>query len=220
MNPDGTASATLSNNATWEFTLVSNPTGGSARQAILVRFDSSSTGSGTINAQNQGLLTASAFSGNYVFGLSGVDSSGSPLVIAGKFYADGVGTIPPGSAVQDINDDGKSTYSITAGTTTDHHEPLPRLAPTLRLHGSFAMDQNSSSTGRGTLTLASTAPRYSRPRRTLQFAFYIVDNTHLKVVETDKIECAGGRHLRLQRADPQRSPPTASSMPERRSAGR
>ena len=186
VNPDGTASATLSNNATWEFTLVSNPTGGSARQAILVRFDSSSTGSGTINAQNQGLLTASAFSGNYVFGLSGVDSSGSPLVIAGKFYADGVGTIPPGSAVQDINDDGKSTYSITAGTTTTT-TTTSTAGPDTTLHGSFAMDQNSSSTGRGTLTLASTSTAVFSAATTLQFAFYIVDNTHLKVVETDNV---------------------------------
>jgi len=191
VNPDGTAFATLSNNATWEFALVSNPTGGSARQAILVRFDSSSTGSGTINVQNQGLLTASAFSGNYVFSFSGVDSSGNPLVIAGKFYADGVGTIPPGSAVQDINDNGKSTFSINAGTTTST-TTTSSSGPDTTLHGSFTMDPNSSNTGRGALTLASTSTAVFSAATTLQFAFYIVDNTHLKVVETDNVSALAG----------------------------
>jgi hypothetical protein len=193
VNPDGTASATLSNNATWEFALVSNPVGGSVRQAFLVRFDASSTGSGTINAQNQGLLTASAFSGNYVFGLSGVDGSGKPLVIAGRFYADGAGTIPPGSAVQDINDNGTSTFSATAGTTTTTTTTTTSAAGAdTTLHGSFQMDGTVPNSGRGTLTLASTSTAVFTNGITLQFAFYIVDNTHLKLVETDNVAALAG----------------------------
>jgi hypothetical protein len=193
VNPDGTASATLSNNATWEFALVSNPVGGPARQALLVRFDATSTGSGTINAQNQGLLTASAFSGNYVFGLSGVDSSGNPLVIAGRFYADGVSTIPPGSAVQDINDDGKSTFSATGGTTTTTTSTTTSSAGAdTTLHGNFAMDGTAPSSGRGTLTLVSTSTAVFANGSTMNFAFYIVDNTHLKVVEVDNVAALAG----------------------------
>ena len=92
INPDGSGSATLPNSVTWSFTLVSNPTGGAARQALLIRFDAGGTGSGTLNAQNPALLTASAFSGNYAFGLSGIDGAGGPLSLAGRFFADGVGT--------------------------------------------------------------------------------------------------------------------------------
>jgi hypothetical protein len=189
VNPDGTASATLSNNTTWEFALISNPVGGAARQALLVRFDSSSTGSGTINAQNQGLLTASAFSGNYAFSLSGVDSGGAPLVIAGRFYADGFGTIPPGSAVQDINDNGKSTFSALAGTTTS---TTSTTGPDTTLHGNFAMDGTVPNSGRGTLTLTSTNTTVFTNGATLQFAFYIVDSTHLELVETDNSASLAG----------------------------
>jgi hypothetical protein len=194
VNPDGTASATLSNNTTWEFTLVSNPVGGAVRQALLVRFDSTSAGSGTINAQNQGLLTASAFSGNYVFALSGVDSAGNPMDIAGRFYADGVGTIPPGSAVQDINDNGTSTYSAISGTTTSTSTSTTSVTGAdTTLHGSFLMDATAPSSGRGTLTLASTDTTiFTTGGVTLQFAFYIVDNTHLKLVEIDKTESLAG----------------------------
>jgi hypothetical protein len=189
VNPDGTASATLSNSTTWEFALVSNPAGGASRQAVLVRFDATSTGSGSINAQNQGLLAASAFSGNYAFGLSGVDSSGAPLAIAGRFYADGFGTIPAGSAVQDINDNGTSTYSLTSGTTTTTTPTTSNAADT-SLHGSFLMD--ATTPGRGTLTFASTNTIVATNGFTMQLAFYIVDNTHLKVVEIDKVAALAG----------------------------
>jgi len=178
--------------------LISNPVGGSVRQALMVRFDSSSTGSGTINAQSQGLLTASAFSGNYAFGLSGVDSSGEPLVIAGRFYADGVGTIPPGAAVQDINDNGTSTYSAISGTTTTTTTTTTTSTGTsvagadTTLHGSFLMDATAPNSGRGTLTLASTDTAVFANGITLQFAFYIVDNTHLKVVEIDNAAALTG----------------------------
>ncbi len=189
VNPDGTASATLSNSTTWEFALVSNPAGGASRQAVLVRFDATSTGSGSINAQNQGLLSASAFSGNYAFGFSGVDSSGAPLAIAGRFYADGFGTIPAGAAVQDINDNGNSTYSLTSGTTTTTTPTTSNAADTT-LHGSFLMDPTTP--GRGTLTFASTNTILATNGYTMQLAFYIVDNTHLKVVEIDNVAALAG----------------------------
>jgi hypothetical protein len=189
VNPDGTASATLSNNTTWEFALVSNPAGGASRQAVLVRFDATSTGSGSIDAQNQGLLAASAFSGNYAFGFSGVDSSGAPLAIAGRFYADGFGTIPAGAAVQDINDNGTSTYSLTSGTTTTTTPTTSNAADT-SLHGSFLMDPTTP--GRGTLTFASTNTIVATNGYTMQLAFYIVDNTHLKVVEIDNVAALAG----------------------------
>jgi hypothetical protein len=187
VNADGTATATLPNNVTWQFALSSNPSGGAAQQALLIRFDTSSTGSGTINAQNPALLTASAFSGNYAFGLSGVDGTGAPLVIAGRFFADGVGTIPPGSAIQDINDNGKNTFSTTSTTTT-----TTTTADTT-LQGSFEMDATSPNSGRGTLTLSSTNTTVFTTSPTIfHFAFYIVDNTHIKAVEIDNNAALAG----------------------------
>jgi hypothetical protein len=104
-----------------------------------------------------------------------------------------VGTIPPGSAVQDINDNGKSTFSITAGTTVSTTTTTSSTTGAdTTLHGSFAMDSASPNSGRGTLTLASTSTAVFANGITLQFAFYIVDNTHLKVVEIDNAAALAG----------------------------
>jgi len=186
VNPDGSGSATLPNSVMWAFTLVSNATGGSARHALLIRFDAAGTGSGTLDAQNPALLTASAFSGNYAFGLSGIDGSGNPLSLAGRFFADGVGLIPLGSGVQDINDNGKSTLSLTSsGTTTSTAGTVSTSTADTTLQGSFVMDATVPTSGRGTVTLSSTNTSVFANGVSVQLAFYIVDNTHLKVVEVD-----------------------------------
>ena len=187
VNPDGSGSATISNKATWQFSLVSNPLGGIARQALMIRFDTSSTGSGTIEAQNSAQLSAAAFFGNYAFALSGVDSGDNVLVIAGRFFADGVGTIPPGSAIQDINDNGKSTFIATTSTTT-----TTTTQGDTTLHGTFQMDQTLPNSGRGTLTFSSTNTSVFTTATTLQFSFYIVDSTHLKALETDNTAALAG----------------------------
>jgi hypothetical protein len=171
VNPDGSATATVSNPSaggteTWQFSLVSGQQGGAAQHGLLVRFDSSATGSGTLDRQNPVQLNASAFVGNYAFGLSGVDAKGLPLQVAGKFMADGIASIPLNSAVEDINDNGTNTQ----GAADDS------------LHGSFFMDPNFPNSGRGTLQLVNTSTELPG---TFNFAFYIVDGTHLKIVETD-----------------------------------
>ena len=189
VNPDGTGSVKVSDNTTWEFALEGNPLGGSASQARLIRFDTSSTGSGTIDAQNPAELTAAAFSGNYAFSLSGVDSAGNALALAGRFYADGVGTIPPGSAIEDINDNGKSTFVATTTATTATTTTLGDTT----LQGTFQMDATLPNSGRGTLTLTSTNTSvFTGPTTTFQYSFYIVDSTHLKVLETDTTASLAG----------------------------
>jgi hypothetical protein len=171
VNPDGTASATVNNPAingteTWQFTLVSGQEGGVAQQGLLVRFDSAASASGTIDRQNPTQLNASSFVGNYVFGFSGRSAKNLPLQIAGKFMANGVASIPLNLAVEDINNN---------GTTTNG-------APDDTLFGSFFMDPNSPDSGRGMLTLINDSVELPG---TFNFAFYIVDSTHLKVVEVD-----------------------------------
>jgi hypothetical protein len=204
VTPDGRATAVLDNNVTWQFVLLSNAQGGAARKALLIRFDKSTTGSGTIEVQNPALIAASAFSGNYAFGLSGVDGSGKPLDIAGRFYADGVATIPLGSAVQDVNDNGTTTLALTAGSLGDKS-----------LQGSFLMDSTLPGSGRGTVSLTSDNGilAASGTSVTLQFAFYMVDNTHLKLVETDNKAALAGDFYSAANTPADGSFTAASALP-------
>ena len=158
VGPDGRAIATVTTGQgtiTWQVTLISE------QHALLVRFDSTATGSGTIDKANPADFSVSAIANNYSFGISGIDSSGSPMAIAGRFLSDGAGTFPVNFAIQDVND---------AGTVTQAD---------VSLHGNIlSLD---GGTGRGTLELISTVPGTG----TLTFAFYIIDNTHFKLVEID-----------------------------------
>jgi hypothetical protein len=158
VGPDGRSIATVTTGQgtiTWQVTLISE------QHALLVRFDTSATGSGTIDKANPADFSVSAIANNYSFGISGIDSSGSPMAIAGRFLSDGAGTFPVNFAIQDVND---------AGTVTQAD---------LSLHGNIlSLD---GGTGRGTLELISTVPGTG----TLTFAFYIIDNTHFKLVEID-----------------------------------
>ncbi|HTS11688.1 MAG TPA: hypothetical protein VMH00_06185 [Candidatus Limnocylindrales bacterium] len=141
---------------TWQFVLTSNS------HALLTRFDTSTTGSGTIDEQNLNDLSAlSAISGNYVFRFFGGDTTFAPIGIAGRFFANGAGSIPQSASIVDVNDNA----TVHTSDTT--------------LSGSYSFDAAFAGTGRGTLTLSSTNIG-SR-----QFAFYIVDNTHLYAVEID-----------------------------------
>lgn len=177
VNPDGTATATLTDAAaggseTWDLTLVASPEGQASPRALLVRFDKTATGSGEADVQNPTEFALGSFNGNYAFNLSGTDGSGKPLQIAGMLQADGAnGTIPVNFAKDDIND---------AGTNTEADADIT-------LQGLFAASANMASNGRGTLQLTYGADSEftAFDNKTFSFAFYIVDSTHLKVVETD-----------------------------------
>lgn len=168
--PDGTAQATLSDGSTWEFELTGNTTalaGQPVQEALLVRFDKSGTGSGTINQQTVGDVNLPLPQGPYSFGLSEPGTFSKAFFAAGKFVSSGLigttGSLTPG--VWDVNDAG----SVSADDTT--------------LAGSFAPDTGNPNTGRGTLQLSTT--RSFEKQATFVFAFYVVDNTHLKIVEID-----------------------------------
>lgn len=171
VNPDGSGSATLSNSATLvgtetlQFTLGAGTSGGASKHALLVRFDNTATGSGSIDRQNTAELNSlSSVSGNYVFSLSGLDANGYPLQFAGIFNADGAGNIPLNYAEEDINDAGIATVN----------------APDLSLHGAYSLDTGNPGSGRGLITLTNTSSIYPC---NCEFAFYMVDSTHLKVVQ-------------------------------------
>lgn len=145
---------------TWEFVVTSS------QHALMTRFDSGTTANGTIDQQNLNALTnvLSVISGPYVFSAAGGDSQHNPLGIAGRFTANGSGSIPQSGSIVDENDNGTAKTSDTS------------------LSGSYSFDSTLVGTGRGTLTLTSTN------LGTLQFAFYIVDGTHMHIVENDQVD--------------------------------
>ncbi len=175
--PDGSGNATVTNaplsaTETWQFTLTASA-GAAAGQGWLTRFDTGATGNGTLEQQDSTQLSLSAFAQNYVFSLAGLDASKKPLQIAGKLQADGLGTIPVNFAEQDINDAGINTQT----------------APDTSLYGDYAMDAAHPLSGRGTLHLTNASTELPG---TFTFSFYIVNHTHLKIVEIDTSQFLAG----------------------------
>jgi hypothetical protein len=160
VGPDGRTTAEIDTGhgvATWQFALTTN------QHALLIRFDTSNTGSGTIDQQNLNDLTTSptVVVGPYAFSASGTDAAFKPMALAGEFTSNGSSGIPASGSMIDVND---------GGTVTTE-------SPTVS--GSYTLDTGNSGTGRGTLTLPSTTANQ------LQFAFYVIDSTHLHIVEID-----------------------------------
>jgi len=163
VRPDGRTTVSFTTSVatvTFQVTIIS------PQHALLVRFDTVATGSGTVDLQNKAELSVSAISNFYSFAVSGINSGGFPEAIAGNFFADGNGNFPINKAIQDVNN---------AGTITQADVSLQGQIVTF--------DTNA---GRGLLQFTSTT------KGTLQFAFYIVDHTHLKLVEIDSTPILAG----------------------------
>jgi hypothetical protein len=160
VGPDGRTTASVNTGhgvATWQFALTTN------QHAMMIRFDTNNTGSGTIDQQNLNDLTTSptVVMGPYAFSASGTDATFKPMALAGEFTSNGSGGVPAAGSMIDVNDDG------TVATQSPS------------VNGSYALDSGNAGTGRGTLTLPSTNATQ------LQFAFYVIDSTHLHIVEID-----------------------------------
>lgn len=106
---DGRGALSLTNNTagtiTFYLSLASNTRG------FLVQSDASAEASGDIYKQDTSAFAASGFSGAYVFGVSGVDSSNDPISIVGRFTSDGNGHLSNG--VLDQNED----YTLSSAVT-------------------------------------------------------------------------------------------------------
>ena len=143
------------------------------QHGVLTRFDAGNTGSGTVDQQNlNGLTTAlTTLSGPYVFKVAGADAEFFAQGMAGKFSANGAGSITGGSPILDVNNS-----SNPAGHVSTEDRSLA---------GTYTLDATFPGSGRGTLTLTSTT---TGP---VQYAFYIVDttaseqSTQLHLVEID-----------------------------------
>ena len=173
VGPDGRGTASIvtsTGQSTWDF-VVTTP-----GHAQITRFDASATGGGTIDQQSLDALSNSAavITGPYVFNALGADAQFNPLGLAGKFTANGAGTIPQSGTILDVNDNGISgAGTVTKGDTS--------------LHGTYQFDPVFTGTGRGTITLTSNTTG-SRA-----YAFYAVDTptstpglvTRFHLIETD-----------------------------------
>src|SRR5882724_5294107 len=100
---DGRGTATLNSPApvgttTLDFVIVA---GG---HALVTRFDSKATGSGTIDQQTSSAFSNAALAGPFAFSLSGIDTGGIPLAVGGIFTSDASGTLTAG--LDDSNDNG------------------------------------------------------------------------------------------------------------------
>ncbi len=169
VSPDGRTNAVIKTarqtGVTWQFALTTN------QHALMILFNSDSGGSGTIDQQNLNDLTAAdsvlmACGSNvtcpYVIRVSGSDLKFKPFAMAGRFSVNGSGQIPQSGTILDVNDGGAVTTEDTS------------------LNGSYSFDTAYDGTGRGVLTLTSATTGQ------IQYAFYVVDSTHLKLVEIDQ----------------------------------
>lgn len=153
-------------------------------QLQITGFDASGTAtyagaaSGQANAQDNTTFSNAGLSGTYVFDFSGVHG-GNALSLIGEFAADGAGDITGGSF--DTSDGGTSSPSNPFQVTGNTAAPFaPPVYPS-----SYSVN---STTGRGTLTLATNDPSFP----TLTFSFYIVSRGSAKFVETDIAQRVAG----------------------------
>jgi trimeric autotransporter adhesin len=182
---DGRTNATVNtgqgSGIAWQFTLTSN------QHALMILFGKNSGGTGTIDQQNLNDLSpsdsvllqcGSNTSCPYVFGVSGSDLSFNRFAMAGKFSVNNAGQVPGGSTILDVNDGGVVTTNDTS------------------LNGSYTFDTSYPGTGRGTLTLTSDTTGQ------IKYAFYVVDSSHLKLVEIDQSGYLAGNMFSAPTAGP------------------
>jgi hypothetical protein len=176
VGPDGRTRASLNTGGqagtTLEFALISN------QRALVIRFDQNAVASGTIDQQDLNALTNSnsVVSGPYVIGVAGEDLNKNTMGVAGKFTASGTGLISAANTIFDVNDGGTVTTPTTVPTSS------------VSISGVYGFDSAFPGTGRGTLTLTlttHTSTNNSNSNQQLQFALYVVDSTHLRLVEID-----------------------------------
>lgn len=129
----------------------------SSSGGLITRFDDNGTGSGTISLQTAG-VGQSALVGSYSFGLSGVDADFNPIGAVGSVTLDANGNA---TGTEDFNDNGNSS-NLTDVSLVSPSDVLAGSPGTAQLIGS----------GAGALGA-------------LTFDVWVVDSTHLKLIETD-----------------------------------
>ena len=130
-------------------------------KGYLIQTDLKDTGSGGFNLQTPSEFATSSLHGNYVFDFSGVSFSGvnaAPISTIGQIATDGNG-------------------NITGGTLDDNDGNVAKPSGALNIApGTYTLDPsaNGSTFGRATMSF------FGR-----NYVYYIVDATHIKVLEED-----------------------------------
>jgi hypothetical protein len=171
---DGRTSITVtlsSTNNSVATSLILQATLATNQHALLVDFSSTDTGSGTLDAQNPTSF-ATPLNGRFAFQYFGVDTNLNPVTAAGTFLASN-NSIPVNNPNSPVNAQDLEAVPIAAN---NNNQTLTTITNDISLSGLYT---NPDSSGRGTLTLNST------PLGTVDFAYYMIDQTHLKLVEID-----------------------------------
>jgi len=130
---------------------------------LLIQTDLTGTSSGNMNLQAPADFAATAISGKYVFDFSGISvgtTGAAPISIIGQIIADGNG-------------------NITGGTVDENDGLAPAPSGPITLTpGTYLLDSTGAGTnfGRGTMSFDGRS-----------FVYYIVDHTHIKVMEEDTL---------------------------------
>jgi hypothetical protein len=165
---DGRTSILLtlaSNSVAQSFTL--QATLGTNQHSLLIDFDTSSTGSGTLDAQNITSF-ATGLNGRFAYSYFGLDTNLNPVTVAGTFLASN-NSIPVNNPNSPVNAQDLTYVPLTNNVFTV-------VTNDITVSGLYT---TPDSFGRGTITMNST------PLSTLTFAYYLIDQTHLKLIEID-----------------------------------
>lgn len=144
----------------------------SSSHGMIIRYDGNGTGSGTIDLQSSAVSQGSLANTPYAFSLAGYDLAGDPLSQMGAFTLDSSGNISTSGSNAGVADTTLYNFSTFIAT------PFPNSA----LSGAV---QVGSGTAPGTATLATSFG-------TLTFDVYAIDDTHLKLIESDGFEILVG----------------------------
>ncbi len=142
----------------------------SGSHGLITQFDTSASSTGTLDLQTPYSAT-NLLSGGYAFVTSGVDSSAEgrlPLAMGGVFNVDGVGTISGNGSVMDLIDNGTTTTGV--GLTTAGSVASPDQ------FGKIIVNLNPAFPGSPAITIAG----------------FIVDDTHIKLIERDQLFAVTG----------------------------
>jgi len=139
----------------------------STSSGLMIETDGSSTMSGNFRLQS----ISSTFATAYAFDVSGLDlGNGTSVSFIGQFTTNGVSGVTGGE--MDVNDGASPSGVIT-------------LQP-----GTITLDAtNFSNFGRGTMTLNTTL---NSQLLNLSYVFYVVDGSHLVLVENDTLAATSG----------------------------
>src|ERR1700675_3683070 len=145
------------------FTIVLNSTS----SGLMIETDGSSTMSGNFRLQS----ITSTFATAYAFDVSGLDfGNRTSASFVGEFTTNGVSGVTGGQ--MDVNDGASASGAITV-------QP-----------GTISLDAtNFSNFGRGTMTLNTTL---NSQVLNLSYVFYVVDGSHLVLVENDTVAATSG----------------------------